>query len=53
MNSTHTYSVAFLTRTARTKGKDAAIYCRIQVASTLSQKVDPNTHRTIGRHLQP
>ena len=31
MNNTNTYSVAFLTRSARAKGKDASIYCRITV----------------------
>ena len=33
MNNKNTYSVAFLSRTARSKGKDAPIYCRITVNS--------------------
>ena len=31
MNNKNTYSVAFLLRTAHSKGKDAPIYCRITV----------------------
>ena len=48
MNNKNTYSVAFLSRTARSKGKDAPIYCRITVNS---QRTEFSIKRSVNLKL--